>query len=96
MDKAKIERLALLMEECAEVQQVIGKILRHGEFSTHPDTPNITNRDLLEQELCDLVGAMHLCNQEGDINVDRAAAYGDEEYLKRKNKYLHFNEIKEY
>ena len=27
---AEAERLALLMEECGEVVQIIGKVLRHG------------------------------------------------------------------
>lgn len=51
---AEAERLAMLAEECAEVIQIIGKILRHGYESHHPETPDITNRDLLGNELIDL------------------------------------------
>ena len=100
MDKAKIERLIVLAEECAEVQQVISKIIRHGEFSSHPKSPDITNRDLLESEIRDLFLAVHLLDQEGDIDVERIGEVMEDkvsvdEYLKRKNKYLHFNIIKE-
>lgn len=51
---AQAERLAMLAEECGEVIQVIGKILRHGYDSYHPDRPHITNRELLQRELTDL------------------------------------------
>jgi hypothetical protein len=50
---AQAERLAMLAEEAAEVIQVIGKILRHGYDSSHPDRPHITNRELLQRELTD-------------------------------------------
>jgi hypothetical protein len=33
---AEAERLALLAEECGEVIQAIGKVLRHGYESRHP------------------------------------------------------------
>lgn len=49
---AELERLAVLIEECAEVVQIGGKILRHGYNSTHPDDPEgDTNREMLEKEL---------------------------------------------
>lgn len=51
---AEAERLAMLAEEAAEVIQIVGKILRHGYDSYHPETPDVTNRDLLGQELIDL------------------------------------------
>lgn len=50
---AEAERLAILAEECGEVVQVIGKILRHGYNSHHPDG-SPTNRSLLEKELGDI------------------------------------------
>ena len=34
---AEAERLAMLAEECGEVVQIVGKILRHGYDSQHPD-----------------------------------------------------------
>ena len=52
---AEAERLAMLAEECGEVIQVVGKILRHGYDSHHPDNPKVTNRQLLGRELTDLL-----------------------------------------
>jgi hypothetical protein len=52
LSPAQIERLALLAEECAEVIQIVGKILRHGYYSTHPNDPDgENNREMLETEL---------------------------------------------
>jgi len=51
---AQAERLAMLIEECGEVIQIAGKILRHGYDSYHPDRPHMTNRWLLQMELTDL------------------------------------------
>lgn len=51
---AEAERLAMLAEECGEVIQVIGKILRHGYDSYHPANSTVTNRQLLGKEICDM------------------------------------------
>lgn len=59
MDEAQIEGLAILAEEAGEVVQVIGKILRHGLYSTNPDT-GIQNIEYLEKELADLLLASKL------------------------------------
>lgn len=49
---AEAERLAILMEEMGEAQQIIGKILRHGYDSYHPADPEKTsNRTLLATEM---------------------------------------------
>lgn len=55
---AEAERLAMMAEECAEVIQIIGKILCHGYDSYHPERPALTNRMLLVNELTDLI-AVH-------------------------------------
>lgn len=58
---AQVERLALLSEELGEAQQAIGKIVRHGYASMHPNHlrgPN--NRQHLEQELGDVQFAVEL------------------------------------
>lgn len=53
---AEAERLAWLMEECGEVIQAAGKILRHGYDSTDPTNPDHAgNRADLERELCDIL-----------------------------------------
>lgn len=51
---AEAERLAMLAEECGEVIQIVGKILRHGYESFHPVNPRVTNRQLLVRELRDV------------------------------------------
>ena len=63
---AEAERIALLMEECGEVVQICGKILRHGFESRHP-TGTTTNRTELAKELGDVEAAVLIMNNTGDI-----------------------------
>jgi hypothetical protein len=66
---AETERLALLMEEMGEAQQMIGKILRHGYESYHPDDPEkTTNRSLLAREMGHVWAAMQLMIIPQDIS----------------------------
>ncbi len=72
MTEAEKERLVMLAEECAEVIQVVGKILRHGYESYHPNDPRrVTNRDLLINELRDIEGVMFGMSLNGDIKPPR-------------------------
>ena len=58
---AQAERLAILMEECGEVVQIIGKILRHGFESVSPyGHSSETNRQALIRELFDVKAAAML------------------------------------
>jgi len=66
----ELERLAILMEECAEVQQVIGKILRHGYESHHPDNSMESNRFLLTKEMGDLKHAMKMIFDAKDVHEE--------------------------
>ena len=61
---AEAERLAMLVEECSEVIQIAGKILRHGYDSRHPDNPSETNRDLLAHELADVDAVLRAMKRE--------------------------------
>ena len=84
------ERLAILMEEMSEASQVIGKILRHGYESFHPNDPDRSNKSLLAEEIGHvryIVGEMCQC---GDISgfIMQVAA---EKKATRINKYLHHN-----
>lgn len=64
----EIERLAILAEECGEVIQVVGKILRHGYSSHNPNDPHsISNRGLLAKELGDLDWIVSLMQAEADF-----------------------------
>lgn len=68
---AETERLAILNEECAEVQQIISKILRFGYESWHPnDTKQTSNRQLLEKEIGDLQSAIDLMTHVQDVDED--------------------------
>lgn len=66
-DIAEVERLALLIEECAEVQQIACKILRHGYESHHP-LGLTANRAMLEREIGDLRAAIMLMGLAGDVS----------------------------
>jgi len=64
LSPAEAERLAVLLEEMGEAQQAIGKILRHGYESKHPDG-GPTNRETLEREVGDVIWAIeNLCNND--------------------------------
>lgn len=92
---AETERLALLMEECAEVQHVIGKILRHGYNSVNPNDlrPNPdNNRALLERELGDLTAAISICAGHDDVNIEKIEA-AFELKLKRVKEFLHHTTV---
>jgi NTP pyrophosphatase (non-canonical NTP hydrolase) len=65
---AQIERLAWLNEELHEVGQAIGKIMRHGYFSWDPTNPGVSdNKTDLEREIRDVIKAISLLAQKGDI-----------------------------
>jgi hypothetical protein len=87
------ERLSLMVEECGEVIQAAGKILRHGYESYTPgQDPIETNRMRLIRELGDLKAAMHLMFASGDwelTDVNRCMVGK----LTRLEKYLHHNKV---
>ena len=64
---AEAERLAMLADEAGEIVQAVGKILRHGYESYHPENPNTNNRDLLAMEITDLLAVIEM--MDGDFNV---------------------------
>ncbi len=86
---AEAERLALLLEEMGEAQQVIGKILRHGYESRDPTDPDsIINRGLLEKELGDVLCAIDLMIEAHDVDQDDMNALGKIKYASVKQ-WLH-------
>jgi len=94
LSPAEAERLALLAEECAEVIQVVGKILRHGYRSTHPADPNgLDNGELLAQELGDVRAAVTLMLRAGDLDEDLIEEARDSK-LERVGQYLHHNKAR--
>jgi NTP pyrophosphatase (non-canonical NTP hydrolase) len=95
---AEAERLAILAEECAEVIQAVGKILRHGYYSFNPDllTQDMddgdelppTNKSDLEMEIGDVLFAVELLKQAGDISMNKVEARAEVKAEKIKE-YLH-------
>ena len=89
MINAELERLAVLAEECGEVVQVIGKIIRHGYDSKHPDNMNgPDNRRLLEKEIGDVKAILRLMLDAGDVSMLPIKASRDEKYA-RLATYMH-------
>lgn len=64
MTNAKLERIYLLLEEMAETQQVLCKMLRFGE-DAYPETL-VKEKDRLEEELGDLLFALNYMLENGD------------------------------
>ena len=95
LDAAQAERLACLIEEAAEVQQIACKILRHGYESVGPDPGyGSSNRILLESEIADFEYARSLMVSSRDISPARIAR----RYIEagcRRPRYLHHQEEKE-
>lgn len=75
---AEYERLALLAEECGEVVQVIGKILRHGYESHSPLDPlRVPNRSLLQKECGDVLHVIDRMIDRGDIRKAEVERHRD-------------------
>jgi len=87
---AQAERLALLLEEMGEAQQAIGKILRHGYASSHPDG-GPTNRSNLVRELGQVIAAVDLMVGGGDFAPAGLQRYREEKHEKVRQ-YLHHQE----
>lgn len=90
---AEHERLSLLVEECSEVIQAAGKILRHGYESKDPTDDNApTNRSNLERELGDVSLILRIMVREGDVNSTNMSKFSDKKAAKLQ-RYLHHNEV---
>lgn len=86
---AQIERLAILVEECGEVQQIIGKIIRHGYESYNPfDPQKTTNKRLLQKEVGDLLLAVELLTRSNDLDVTQIA-WSNIDKREKIKPYLH-------
>jgi hypothetical protein len=71
---AEVERLAVLAEECGEVAQAVGKVLRHGWRSASPFGGPI-NRVSLESEMGHVRAAIDLMVDAGDVRHGDIAAW---------------------
>lgn len=89
LTSAEDERLAILLEECGEAIQVIGKINRHGYNNFDPTKLSPpTNRQMLEKELADISVAMKMMIEACDLSAEAIAFH---ESVKRESikPYLH-------
>ena len=89
---AEAERLAMLAEECGEVIQVVGKILRHGYESYHPDSPDVSNRDLLAKEVADvtsIIDRMVFCSDMRTGQIESHYCHGTGSNWSRKKRFTH-------
>lgn len=89
MTPAQHERLAMLGEESAEICQMVGKIMRFGFESRHPDG-GPTNRDLLIGEIEDLLAVLHMMNEGGDLRDTFADVPAKKYKIERKLNYSRF------
>jgi len=93
LSPAQAERLALLLEEMGEAQQVIGKILRHGYENYHPDSdPSETNRNSLNREMGDVLFVYEMMAGFGDIDKKEVETRTWEKSISIQ-KYLHHTKI---
>ena len=87
---AEAERLAWLLEEMGEAQQAIGKVLRHGYESRHPDG-GPSNREHLTEEIGHVRAAITLLVGEKDVSGVRVVM-AMEAKLHRVWRWLHHQE----
>ena len=87
LSPAEAERLALLMEEMGEAVQVIGKILRHGYGSRHPEG-DYTNRELLEKEMGHVQHALNRMITVQDLRMSSIVKW-EIDKQKTVRRYLH-------
>jgi hypothetical protein len=68
ISEAEQERVGLCSEEMGEAQVEIGKILRHGIDSYHPDDPDLSNAQRLELEAGHVLAAIDLLVAAGTLS----------------------------
>jgi NTP pyrophosphatase (non-canonical NTP hydrolase) len=71
---AEIERLAILGEECGEIAQAVGKVLRHGWESQSPYGGK-PNRVALEREIGNVRAVVNLMLDAGDVRLGDVQAW---------------------
>ena len=90
MTEAERERLAMLAEEAGEIVQIVGKILRHGYESYHPDDPKKKqNRWILEDEINDLAAVVYGMKKAEDLSVMTMDEHRHVSIWEKKLKWTH-------
>jgi NTP pyrophosphatase (non-canonical NTP hydrolase) len=85
---AQVERLAILAEECGETVQAAMKIIRRGYDRKHPHKPGPTNRAHLEDEIGNVLNAVEMLVEAGDVRSKKIKA-SLESKRERVKKYLY-------
>lgn len=88
LSPAEAERLAMLAEEAGEIVQVVGKILRHGFESRHPNG-GPTNRETLARECGDFCGVLDAMCRAEDLPGQSVEDHGRRKWAKALP-YTHF------
>jgi len=63
------ELMFMLSEEAGEVTQAIGKLLRHGPRSFHPNKPAEDNKAALLREITDFMAIYYLAQAAGFLPI---------------------------
>jgi len=77
----EVELLAVVMEECAEVQQEAAKLIRFGMDAQYQGVKTV---DKLEREVGDLTAMVSLLMKYGLVNEDKLEQYKKEKLEKLK------------
>jgi len=76
LSDAELERLSILMEEMAESQQMISKVIRFRYLSHHPkDINKITNKERLEEELGHVLNIINMICNSNDLDYETILKY---------------------
>lgn len=86
---AEAERIAMVMEEAAEVVQACGKILRHGFDSRYGD--GRLNRTQLLLEVRDVIATIALMEAAGDFEGGEVAPTQSD--VSRRLRYTHHQSV---
>lgn len=90
LSAAQIERLAILAEECGETVQATMKVVRRGYDRKHPRKPGPTNRGHLEEEIGNVLNAVEMMVEAGDVRSKKIKE-SLESKRERVKKYLYHN-----
>jgi len=83
LTQKKTEALGILIEELGELQQIAGKILRHGYDSKHPDC-GTKNTEWMAKEMGDVIAAIDIIIKDPDNGHQSITRELVQDYRERK------------
>ncbi len=93
MKASSVERLALLIEELGEASHQACKTLRHGYRKFNPEGSYESNRTLLQNELGDVLAAITIMVNAGDLSLERIELARSEK-MDRVREFMHHQSAK--